>query len=101
MTWKPNAKPVTWQNMNKADRKRFDDFRHVGCVVCGNSAFEVHHIRHSGKRDNKKTIPLCFLHHRGGGHGLAIHDGLRTWELTHGLESYHLEYVNSVIKETP
>lgn len=83
--------------MNKADRKRFDDFRHIGCVVCAASQYEVHHIRHTGKRDNQRTIPLCFLHHRGGGHGVAIHDGLETWEAINGTEDNHLYFVNTML----
>jgi len=83
--------------MTKADRKRFDDFRHTGCVVCHSPQYEVHHVRHSGKRDNQKTFPLCFLHHRGGGYGVAIHDGLEKWEENHGKESSFLVWVNKQI----
>ena len=83
--------------MNKADRKRFDKLTRLGCVICENPFVEIHHVRHSGKRDNQKTFPLCFLHHRGGGHGVAIHDGLETWEENHGTESSLLVFVNKYI----
>lgn len=82
---------------NKAELKRFDDFRHFGCMVCGSSMYEVHHIRHSGKRDHSKTIPLCFIHHRSHGQGVSVHDGLESWEAVHGTESELLEEINEVL----
>ncbi len=82
---------------NKAERKRFDDFRHIGCVVCGSPNYEVHHVRHSGKRDNIKTFPLCHVHHRTGGYGVAIHDGLATWEKNFDSEQHYLDYTNTLL----
>lgn len=37
-----------------------------GCLVCGNTNIEVHHLDHGnrGRRDDK-CVPLCVEHHRG------------------------------------
>ena len=68
----------------------------LGCLICGAGA-EVHHIR-SGQGQGQRashfeTLPLCPLHHREGGMGVAFHAGTRTWQAIHGTEAELLHKV--------
>ncbi|WP_260466959.1 Ref family protein [Enterobacter cloacae] len=72
-------------------------------MVCRNLGFgyspaEIHHLRKgcgAGQRSaHKRSIPLCPLHHRKGGYGMAIHAGQRKWEENYGSEEALLEQVN-------
>lgn len=71
----------------------------LGCIVCrklghGATPAEFHHIRRGMglmRAPHKKGIPLCPPHHRTGGHGVAIHAGIKTWEENFGLELDFLE----------
>lgn len=44
----------------------------IGCIVCLNehgvrSPADMHHVHKNGRRiDDLHTIPLCYMHHRGG-----------------------------------
>ena len=83
--------------MNKEDREHIGNVVRLGCVVCRNTgldvydvACEAHHIGGGGmgkKSSNKKVIGLCYLHHRGGGHGIAVHAGRKAFEFVHGTEA--------------
>lgn len=57
----------------------------------GETPAEIHHIRTGqgvGQRaDNFNVIPLCPIHHRQGGHGIAIHAGRQSWENNYGTET--------------
>ena len=83
----------------KAERDHMGAVAALGCVVCRNLGFgetpaEVHHIGNGtlGKKaSNYETIPLCEVHHRNGGHGVAVHAGRKTFEARYGTERELLE----------
>ena len=83
----------------KAERDHMGAVAALGCVVCRNLGFggtpaEVHHIGNGtlGKKaSNFETIPLCDVHHRNGGHGVAVHAGRKTFEARYGTERELLE----------
>ena len=83
----------------KAERDHMGAVAALGCVVCRNLGFgetpaEVHHIGNGtlGKKaSNYETIPLCEIHHRNGGHGVAVHAGRKTFEARYGTERELLE----------
>lgn len=67
----------------------------LGCVVCRNlghegSPAELHHIREgqgaAQRAADYLVIPLCPVHHRLGGHGVAFHGGQKTFERIYGSE---------------
>lgn len=67
----------------------------LGCIVClnlrhGRSPAEVHHARcyaGGGQRSSDfHTIPLCPLHHRLGGAGVALHAGRQSFARNFGTE---------------
>jgi len=65
------------------------------------SPAEIHHLR-AGKglaqrSDDDHALPLCPLHHRTGGFGMAFHAGKRTWEKRFGAEAELLKEVNARI----
>ena len=61
----------------------------LGCLIDGAPA-EIHHIREGvgiGQRNSDRDIlPLCPLHHRTGGYGIAFHAGPKAFEAIHGCE---------------
>lgn len=76
----------------------------LGCIVCKNLGYpdspaEIHHCsKGTGfavRADHFHVIPLCRLHHRDGGHGVAIHAGRRTWEKNFGTEEALLAQVRA------
>jgi hypothetical protein len=72
----------------------------LGCVICQRPA-EYHHIL-TGKAMGKKAshydgFALCPLHHRHGGHGVAIHSGVKTWEANFGTELHHVEKTRAML----
>jgi len=80
----------------------------LGCIVCtlqglGDSPAEIHHITAgqgiSQRADAKHTLPLCPMHHRIGGNGVAIHAGRRTWEKKYGTELELLEMVRKQVQD--
>ena len=85
--------------MNKDERKHDDRIAQHGCIACivlgyGFSHCECHHIR-SGTGIGRKShwsmaIGLCPAHHRTGGHGVAIHAGIRAFEATVGMTEVEL-----------
>lgn len=70
----------------------------LGCCVCrllghGETPAEIHHISTGGKSKragHREVIPLCHMHHRNGGHGVAIHAGRPTWEAKYKTEAEFL-----------
>ena len=69
---------------------------------CGAPA-EVHHIRTGQglkRARHDETIPLCHLHHRTGGLGLAYHAGAKSWEKVYGSELDHLKEVQRRLEKT-
>lgn len=68
----------------------------LGCIVCRNLGFvdtpaELHHPRFLAgagqKASNMDVIPLCPMHHRIGGLGVAIHAGRQSFEAAYGTEA--------------
>ena len=78
--------------MNKQDKLHFSKVSELGCMICGSPA-EIHHVGTymGGGRDNKKVIPLCPIHHRNGGYGVAIHAGKKEFERLYGSEQDMLD----------
>jgi hypothetical protein len=81
---------------NKAHLSRVVE---LGCVVCGGPA-EAHHIRDLSvrtgmglKASDYDCIPLCAMHHRLGGYGIAYHAGPEIWEKTFGTQKAFLQLV--------
>ena len=91
--------------MKKAESDHIGKVVSLGCIVCINSfgfesPAEAHHINNNtmGKRaSNYEVIPLCCLHHRLGGHGVAVHAGRKTWESNFGTEKELLKQVLEMI----
>ena len=87
--------------MNKAEKEHLAKVAALGCIICQNPYVEIHHIttkRGFGTRASHfDTLPLCFAHHRGGEKGIAIHQGVKTWESIHGTQIELLEKVKSML----
>lgn len=67
----------------------------LGCCACralgyGESGAEYHHVRYLGsmgkRAPHKAGIPLCPIHHRTGGRGVAYHAGAKAFEALYGTE---------------
>lgn len=85
--------------MTRDERKHYGRIADIGCVVCmlqgyGHSPTEIHHIRTgtgAGQKSHwSKAIGLCPTHHRLGGHGVAIHAGIRAFEDAIGMSEVEL-----------
>jgi hypothetical protein len=77
---------VAKKSKTKAEALHLERVASLGCIVCRSPA-EVHHLTGAGmglKAPHYKTIPLCHIHHRTGGLGIAIHAGTKTWEKEFG-----------------
>lgn len=73
----------------------------LGCIICKRPA-EIHHIGNGamGKRsDHFSVLPLCEIHHRTGGHGVAVHAGRKTWESNFGTERELLQKVQAQLHD--
>ena len=86
-----------------AEKQHIKNVVAMGCIVCRNlghhSEAEVHHVSSGGmglRSSNFDIIPLCHQHHRTGGHGVAIHEGKKTFELNYGKELTLLDQVNDL-----
>lgn len=87
--------------MTKAEKQHLSKVAELGCLICKSPA-EIHHLRMGmgmGQRnDYKHAIPLCFLHHRGGGLGVAIHAGQKSFEKNFGSEEALLHQLEKRLK---
>lgn len=92
---------------NKAEKRHMARVAALGCVVCRNQGLgptpaELHHIRAGvgmGQRaSNYDVIPLCHIHHRTGGYGMAIHAGKSEFERLYGTEKDLLAQTKREIK---
>ena len=91
----------------KAEKEHLSKVAEIGCIVClnenyGQSPAEIHHIR-SGqgmaqRASNYEVIPLCPIHHRNGGHGVAVHAGIETWQERFGTEVELLNQVKEMLQ---
>lgn len=89
-----------------AERKHMTAVARMGCIVCRNLGYgptpaELHHPRSlaglAQRASHMDVIPLCPPHHRTGGHGVALHDGIRTWEANFGTEAELLEQIRGML----
>ncbi len=80
----------------KAKQQHLRRVAALSCIVCrnlklGETLGEIHHycssIWSSVCASNFRIIPLCQIHHRTGGYGVAIHAGRHIWEVTLGTKS--------------
>lgn len=52
--------------MNKQALDRVKEIIKHGCIICGIHVVQIHHVRRYGeKRDDMKTVCLCYNHHMG------------------------------------
>lgn len=88
--------------MTKAERDHLNAVAALGCQVChdqalGHSEAEIHHPRSgmgmSQRASHFDAIPLCPIHHRLGGYGIAFHAGPKLWQRAYGTERELLERV--------
>jgi len=86
--------------MKAIERQHLGKVAAIGCIICRMPA-EIHHVRSGmgmGQRNtNFNVIPLCHIHHRTGGHGVALHAGKKTFEEKFGTELELLERVKGLI----
>lgn len=76
---KPSPKPpkrVKRRSKTKggrgSDPKKIAWLHTQGCCICGAMPVEVHHDRRLGSRAmDRKTVPLCPLHHMDGSHSVG------------------------------
>lgn len=87
----PKPKPTT----TAQEKAHMGQVAALGCIACinlghGPSPAEVHHARAfagAGQRSTAfHTMPLCPIHHRHGGSGVAVHAGIQSFERNHGTE---------------
>ena len=91
--------------MNKADKKRFDQLKQLGCMACAKFGRirepVIHHIRkHTGisrRPDHQDTIPLCPEHHNMGNE--SIHHNKKLFEEKFGTEKQLLITTNLKINQ--
>ena len=91
--------------MNKADKKRFNQLKQLGCVACAKFGRirepVIHHIRkHTGisrRPDHQDTIPLCPEHHNMGNE--SIHHNKKLFEEKFGTEKQLLITTNLKINQ--
>lgn len=86
----------------KAEKEWMDLVAQLGCLICGQPA-QLHHATGnksmSQKNSNYDVLPLCVLHHTSGGHGIAIHAGVKTWEANFGSQKDLLEQVKKEVQQ--
>lgn len=91
----------------QAERRHLDRLADLGCIVCrlerGEwSPAEIHHPRIgrglSQRAGHFDAIPLCPIHHRTGGMGVAFHGGPRKWVAMHGTEAFLLEKCRALLE---
>lgn len=91
----------------KDEKTHLNRVAELGCIVCyrqGNAGTpaEIHHLRAGagmGERSSYfRTLPLCRIHHRQGGHGeIGFHQAPRSFEERYGTEKELLEVVYGLI----
>lgn len=86
---------------NKAEKIHMAKVASLGCLICKNNEVEIHHITTArgfgGRASHYDVLPLCFLHHRGGSKGVAVHEGVKTWEANFGTQKELLEKVKNLL----
>ncbi len=106
MLYKPTKNKFSKNKQHSPDEKaHIKKVVALGCIVCRNMGVEqlpceVHHINSGGmglRSSNFEIIGLCSIHHRLGGHGVAIHAGKETFEAQFGTEIELLKQVNGLL----
>lgn len=84
------------------EKRHMNRVAEMGCCVCvllghGETPAEIHHIGNgtmAKRASNYEVIPLCHIHHRTGGNGVAVHSGRKSFEANFGTEQELLEQTN-------
>lgn len=93
--------------MTKTERAHIIQVARLGCLACAQMGHftpevEIHHVRMDnglGQRSSHfDVLPLCHIHHRTGGHGVAFHAGRQTWEREFGTEAELLAQVRRLLE---
>lgn len=86
------------------EKRHYGKVAQLGCIVCKNIGYEdspaeIHHLRANAGagQKSKDVIPLCHIHHRTGGYGLAFHAGKEAFEQVYGTELELLEQVKGML----
>ena len=86
--------------MTKSEREYLNKVAALGCIICESPA-EIHHVRAGvgmgRKSSNFDVIPLCHVHHRTGGYGVAFHAGKKGFETNFGTEVELIEKVQKML----
>ena len=78
----------------------------LGCIICSvhhgvYSEAELHHPRTGmgmGQRaSHGDCLPICPIHHRTGGYGVALHAGQKAFEKRYGTEPELLAQVRQAL----
>lgn len=91
--------------MKKAEREHLNKVADLGCIVCRNLGYygtpaEIHHIGNgtmSKRASNYEVIPLCYIHHRTGNNGVAVHSGRKAFEANFGTEKELLKQTQGLL----
>lgn len=92
--------------MKKADKERYQKLVDLGCICCKlfkdevYSEPDIHHLVTFPKKDNQRTIPLCFYHHREGGNCddyVSRHPWFAEFENRYDSEENLLKLTNELI----
>jgi hypothetical protein len=84
----------------KEERHHMANVAALGCILCGYAA-EVHHLTGAGmgrKSSNFDVMPLCAIHHRIGGYGVAVHAGTKAFEAKYGTQAALLEKTRAALR---
>lgn len=83
----------------KSIQQTMSDIASLGCIICGSPA-QLHHIgtHLGGGKDDSKVIPLCVLHHTGGGYGVALHAGKKVFEARFGSEQELFDLTQDLLR---
>lgn len=95
-----SAEVMGRKTKTKAERDYMGVAASLGCFICGMPA-EIHHKTGAGmglKASNYDIIPLCHVHHRTGGHGVAVHAGTKTWEANYGTQDEMIKRVRELVE---
>lgn len=97
------------KSKTKAEREHMAKVAALGCIICElyhdapDAPAEIHHIttrRGYGQRaKHTEVLPLCPMHHRLGESGVAVHNGVKTWEERYDTQENLLKVVELKLKE--
>jgi hypothetical protein len=94
----------------KAEREWLNAITRIGCIVCrlqglGATPAEPHHLLSGGRRmGHLFSIPLCYLHHRGGRNDdevVSASQNKRRFEARYGSELELLERTRELVAASP